>query len=139
MYAADRAQHVDRVIQPALERGDWVLSDRFTGSTMAYQGYGRSLDRVLITELERIATRGLSPDMTIWLDLPLELSVERRGSREEDRMEAEGFAFLERVANGFSDLAKTRGWVSVVADRPLLEVAEAIQTALLTRAAAWQS
>ncbi|WP_115070904.1 dTMP kinase [Synechococcus sp. UW179B] len=139
MYAADRAQHVDRVIQPALERGDWVLSDRFTGSTMAYQGYGRSLDRVLITELERIATRGLSPDMTIWLDLPLELSVQRRGSREEDRMEAEGFAFLERVAKGFSDLAKTRGWVSVVADRPLLEVAEAIQTALLTRAAAWQS
>ena len=139
MYAADRAQHVDRVIQPALERGDWVLSDRFTGSTMAYQGYGRSLDRVLITELERIATRGLSPDMTIWLDLPLELSVQRRGSREEDRMEAEGFAFLERVAKGFSDLAKTRGWVSVVADRPLLEVAESIQTALLTRAAAWQS
>jgi dTMP kinase len=106
---------------------------------MAYQGYGRSLDRVLITELERIATRGLSPDMTIWLDLPLELSVQRRGSREEDRMEAEGFAFLERVAKGFSDLAKTRGWVSVVADRPRLEVAEAIQTALLTRAAAWQS
>ena len=139
MYAADRAQHVDRVIQPALQRGDWVLSDRFTGSTMAYQGYGRSLDRVLITELERIATRGLSPDMTIWLDLPLELSVQRRGSREEDRIEAEGFAFLERVAKGFSDLAKTRGWVSVVADRPLLEVAEAIQTALLTRAAAWQS
>ena len=78
MYAADRAQHVDRVIQPALERGDWVLSDRFTGSTMAYQGYGRGLDRELITDLERIATRGLSPDMTVWLDIPLALSVQRR-------------------------------------------------------------
>ena len=138
MYAADRAQHVDRVIQPALERGDWVLSDRFTGSTMAYQGYGRGLDRELITDLERIATRGLSPDVTVWLDIPLALSVQRRGSREEDRSEAEGFAFLERGSNGFSDLAKAHGWMSGMADRPLLEVAEAIQTALLSRAASWQ-
>ena len=137
LYAADRAQHVDRVIQPALERGDWVLSDRFTGSTMAYQGYGRGLDRELITDLERIATRGLSPDMTLWLDIPLELSVQRRGSRDEDRIEAEGLAFLERVSKGFSDMAQARGWVSVVADRPLLEVAEAIQTTLLSRAVVW--
>ena len=138
MYAADRAQHVDRVIQPALERGDWVLSDRFTGSTMAYQGYGRGLDRELITDLERIATRGLSPDMTVWLDIPLALSVQRRGSRDEDRIEAEGLAFLERVSKGFSDMAQARGWVSVVADRPLLEVAEAIQSTLLSRAVVWQ-
>ena len=138
LYAADRAQHVDRVIQPALERGDWVLSDRFTGSTMAYQGYGRGLDRELITDLERIATRGLSPDMTVWLDIPLALSVQRRGSRDEDRIEAEGLAFLERVSKGFSDMAQARGWVSVVADRPLLEVAEAIQSTLLSRAVVWQ-
>ena len=105
---------------------------------MAYQGYGRGLDRELITDLERIATRGLSPDMTVWLDIPLALSIQRRGSREEDRIEAEGVAFLERVSNGFSDLAKAHGWVSVMADRPLLEVAEAIQTALLSRAASWQ-
>ena len=97
LYAADRAQHVDRVIQPALERGDWVLSDRFTGSTMAYQGYGRGLDRELITDLERIATRGLSPDMTVWLDIPLALSVQRRGSREEDRIEAEGVLSLIHI------------------------------------------
>ena len=138
LYAADRAQHVDRVIQPALERGDWVLSDRFTGSTMAYQGYGRGLDRELIKDLERIATRGLSPDMTVWLDIPLALSVQRRGSRDEDRIEAEGLAFLERVSKGFSDMAQARGWVSVVADRPLLEVAEAIQSTLLSRAVVWQ-
>ena len=112
LYAADRAQHVDRVIQPALERGDWVLSDRFTGSTMAYQGYGRGLDRELITDLKRIATRGLSPDMTVWLDIPLALSVQRRGSREEDRIEAEGLAFLERVSKGFTAMAQARGWVS---------------------------
>jgi dTMP kinase len=76
--------------------------------------------------------------MTVWLDIPLALSVQRRGSREEDRIEAEGVAFLERVSKGFSDMAKARGWVSVVADRPLLEVAEAIQTALLSRAADWR-
>jgi dTMP kinase len=76
--------------------------------------------------------------MTVWLDIPLALSVQRRGSREEDRIEAEGVAFLERVSKGFSDLAKARGWVSVVADRPLLEVAQAIETALLSRAAVWQ-
>ncbi len=138
LYAADRAQHVDRVIQPALDRGDWVLSDRYTGSTMAYQGYGRGLDRELITDLERIATRGLSPDMTFWLDIPMALSVQRRGSREEDRIEAEGLAFLERVSKGFSEMAKARGWVTVVADRPLLEVAEAIHTALLRQIAVWQ-
>ena len=138
LYAADRAQHIDRVIQPALERGDWVLSDRFSGSTMAYQGYGRGLDQKLIADLERIATRGVSPDMTVWLDLPLALSVQRRGRREEDRMEAEGLAFLERVSNGFACLAQEQGWVTVAADHPLLEVAQAIQAALLTRAAAWQ-
>ena len=104
---------------------------------MAYQGYGRGLDRELITDLERIATRGLSPDMTVWLDIPLALSVQRRGSREEDRIEAEGFAFLERVSKGFSHLAKAHGWVSVVADRPLLDVADEIQTALISRSAAW--
>ena len=139
LYAADRAQHVDRVIQPALNSGNWVLSDRFTGSTMAYQGYGRGLDRDLIAELERIATRGLIPDMTFWLDIPLALSIERRGDRQEDRIEAEGLAFLERVSNGFSDLADARGWVAVVADLPVLEVTEAIQTALQIRAAAWEA
>ena len=137
MYAADRAQHVDRVIQPALEKGDWVLSDRFTGSTMAYQGYGRGLDRELIVDLERIATRGLSPDVTVWLDIPLLLSLERRERRQDDRIEAEGLLFLERVRNGFSDLAHARGWVSVEADRPPLEVAESIRTALLSRSRSW--
>ncbi|MBC8481509.1 MAG: dTMP kinase, partial [Planctomycetes bacterium] len=89
LYAADRAQHVDTVIRPALLRGDWVLSDRFAGSTLAYQGYGRGLDRQLITRLESIATTGLEPDLTAWLMVPVEVSLQRRHGEKEDRIEAE--------------------------------------------------
>ena len=66
MYAADRAQHVEHLIRPALDRGDWVLSDRFSGSTLAYQGDGRGLDASTIRDLERIATAGVTPDLTLW-------------------------------------------------------------------------
>ncbi|QNI86303.1 dTMP kinase [Synechococcus sp. PROS-7-1] len=130
MYAADRAQHVQRRILPALERGDWVLSDRFSGSTLAYQGDGRGLDRELILDLERIATAGLVPDVTLWLDLPLEASIARRGDRAEDRIEAEGQAFLSRVANGFRVLAAERDWVVIPADLSPGEVHKAIRLAL---------
>ena len=115
MYAADRAQHVQRRIRPALERGDWVLSDRFSGSTLAYQGDGRGLDRALILDLERIATDGLMPDVTLWLDLPLETSIARRETRAEDRIEAEGLTFLSRVATGFKVLAAERNWTVIPA------------------------
>ena len=130
MYAADRAQHVQRRILPALERGDWVLSDRFSGSTLAYQGHGRGLDRSLILDLERIATAGLVPDVTLWLDLPLKASIARRGDRAEDRIEAEGQAFLGRVANGFRVLAAERDWIGIPADLSPEEVHRAIRLAL---------
>ena len=130
MYAADRAQHVQRRILPALKCGDWVLSDRFSGSTVAYQGHGRGLDKSLILDLERIATAGLVPDVTLWLDLPLEASIARRGDRAEDRIEAEGQAFLGRVANGFRVLAAERDWVGIPADLSPGEVHKAIRFAL---------
>ena len=76
LYAADRSQHVETLIRPALERGDWVISDRFSGSTLAYQGYGRGLNRLVIDQLEQIATGGLQPDLTLLLELPLEDSLE---------------------------------------------------------------
>ena len=130
MYAADRAQHVQRRIRPALERGDWVLSDRFSGSTLAYQGDGRGLDRALILDLERIATNGLMPDVTLWLDLPLEASMTRREERAEDRIEAEGQAFLSRVATGFQVLAAERNWVVIPADQRPEQVHKDIRRAL---------
>ena len=113
LYAADRAQHVAQVIRPALEAGDWVLCDRFTGSTAAYQGYGRGLPLERIAALEGFATGGLEPDLTLWLDLPLEESLRRRRGRAADRIEASGHAFLERVAAGFTTLARQRGWQRV--------------------------
>jgi dTMP kinase len=115
LYAADRAQHVARVIRPALEAGDWVICDRFTGSTVAYQGYGRGLPLERIAALEGFATGGLEPDLTLWLDLPLEESLRRRGGRAADRIEASGHDFLERVAAGFATLARQRGWQRVEA------------------------
>jgi len=117
LYAADRAQHVDQVIRPALERGDWVLSDRFAGSTLAYQGYGRELNRELIVQLEQIATTGLQPDATFLLDLPLAVSQSRRADQANDRIEAAGQAFLERVSEGFRVLAASRGWWCIDADQ----------------------
>ncbi|WP_225867422.1 dTMP kinase [Cyanobium sp. NIES-981] len=130
LYAADRAQHVERTIRPALAAGHWVLSDRFSGSTAAYQGHGRGLDLALIQQLEAVATAGLQPDLTLWLDLPLAESLRRRGGRAADRIEAEGASFLERVAEGFATLAGQRGWVRIDAMAPVDRVTAACCAAL---------
>ncbi len=131
LYAADRAQHVEQVIRPALAAGHWVLSDRFSGSTAAYQGHGRGLDLALIAQLEAIATAGLQPDLTLWLDLPLVESLRRRGGRAPDRIEAGGRPFLERVVSGFATLARQRGWVAIDAAADPQQVSAACQAALL--------
>ena len=133
LYAADRAQHVDALIQPALRRGDWVISDRFSGSTLAYQGYGRGLDHQLIHQLEQIATGGLQPDLTLWLTLPLEESLRRRQGAQADRIEAEGQEFLQRVIDGFAVIAEQRGWSAIAADRPPEAVSRALEKELMDR------
>ena len=125
LYAADRAQHVEQCIRPALAAGHWVLSDRYSGSTAAYQGYGRGLDLARIAQLEQLATGGLAPDLTLWLELPLAESLRRRGERTADRIEASGEAFLQRVIDGFADLAAGRGWRRVDATGAPEQVAAA--------------
>jgi dTMP kinase len=130
LYAADRAQHVQQRILPALEAGHWVLSDRFSGSTAAYQGYGRGLSLELIEQLTLIACRGLQPDLTVLLELPLQDSLRRRGHRAADRIEASGEAFLARVCAGFGALAAEPGWFRVDASLTPDEVTAALQAAI---------
>ena len=113
LYAADRAQHIAQIIKPILERGDWVLSDRFSGSTLAYQGYGRDLNQDIIKELELIALQGIKPDITIWIDLSYEESMKRRNGRIKDRIESEGAFFLQKVAAGFAQIAEERAWIRI--------------------------
>jgi len=121
---------------PALRAGDWVLSDRYSGSTAAYQGYGRGLSLTLIEQLEQIATGGLQPDLTLWLDLPLAVSCQRRRLRNAatpaDRIEAAGEAFLLRVHQGFAALAAQRGWQAIAADQDREAVQAAIRQAAST-------
>lgn len=105
LFLADRAQHVDCIIKPALEKGVIVLCDRHTDSTVAYQGYGRGLDLEQIYKLNNIATSGLKPDLTVVLDVDVETSMQRVG-KEKDRMESAGVEFFKRVRNGFLEIAK---------------------------------
>jgi dTMP kinase len=130
LYAADRAQHVQEKIRPALEAGHWVLSDRFSGSTAAYQGYGRGLSLPLIEQLSLIACRGLQPDLTLLLDVPLAESLRRRGHRPADRIEASGEAFLARVCAGFVALAAQPGWQRLDGTQPADQVSAALQAAI---------
>jgi dTMP kinase len=105
LFLADRAQHVDCIIKPALEDDVIVLCDRHTDSTVAYQGYGRGLDLEQIYNLNKIATSGLKPDLTIVLDVDVETSQSRVGSQK-DRMESAGIEFFERVRKGYLKIAK---------------------------------
>lgn len=131
LYAADRAQHVKTVLRPALEAGDWVLCDRFTGSTAAYQGYGRGLPLALIDTLESLATGGLQADLTLWLYVPLIESRWRRRERLADRLEEEGVAFLARVAHRFERLADQRDWTRIDAGKPVAAVTAACCRAMV--------
>jgi dTMP kinase len=105
LFLADRAQHVDCIIRPALEQGVIVLCDRHTDSTVAYQGYGRGLDLERIYDLNKIATGGLKPNLTIVLDVDVETSQKRVGA-EKDRMESAGIEFFQKVRKGFLEIAK---------------------------------
>lgn len=107
LYNASRSQHVHEVILPALNAGRIVLTDRFSDSTLAYQGFGRGVDMNVIGTLDRIATGGLKPDLTILLDIDAETGLMRnRGANKVDRLELEDIEFHKRVRNGYHELAK---------------------------------
>lgn len=106
LYNASRAQHIQEVIMPALNRGALVITDRFADSTFAYQGYGRGLDLHLIDSLDLMATGRLRPDITLLLDLDVKTGLQRnRGMNKTDRLELEDISFHERVRNGYHMLA----------------------------------
>ncbi|MER3401838.1 MAG: dTMP kinase [Armatimonadota bacterium] len=99
LFLADRAQHVARIIRPNLEAGTWVLCDRYTDSTLAYQGYARALDLNWLRILNQLATDGLEPDLTVLIDLPVEVALRRATHR--NRFEAQELAFHEAVRHGY--------------------------------------
>ncbi len=105
LFIAARAQLVQDVIKPALDKGEHIICDRYADSTLAYQGYGRGLDKSLIKRMNAAATQGIVPDLTCLLDLPVEQAAKRR-SLNLDRIERENRAFHERVRNGYIALAK---------------------------------
>ncbi|MCU0550222.1 MAG: dTMP kinase [Leptolyngbya sp. Prado105] len=107
LYAADRAQHVEGFLRPHLEKGAWILCDRYTDSTIAYQGYGRGLDLELIDQLNQIATGGLQSDLTLWLDISVEVGLDRMQKRgKSDRIEQASLDFHHRVRAGFAAIAQ---------------------------------
>jgi len=106
MFAA-RAEHLHKVIEPALQSGSWVLCDRFTDATYAYQGYGRGIDLARIEALEQWVQGDIRPDLTLLMDLPVEAGLDRAGRRSApDRFERQALAFFDRVRAGYLALAE---------------------------------
>ena len=106
LYNAARVQHIKEIIGPALERGEIVITDRFSDSTVAYQGHARGLDLKLIDSLDVIATKKLRPDITILLDIDVNTGLERnKALNKRDRLELEDISFHERVRQGFIQIA----------------------------------
>jgi dTMP kinase len=113
LYFACRAQNVEQWVAPALARGAVVVTDRFTDSTMAYQGYGRGLGREVVLALDRIACQGVTPDLTVIVDIDLDTSLERARARNsavagnvETRMEEQAAEFYHRVREGYRDMVR---------------------------------
>jgi dTMP kinase len=133
MFAA-RAQHIRHVIEPALARGEWVLCDRFTDATYAYQGGARHMDSAAITWLENLVQGPLRPDLTLLLDAPVETGLARaKGRRSEpDRFETEKRRFFEDVRQAYLRLAEQQPERIrlIAADRPLPEVQADLADAL---------
>ena len=134
LMAADRAEHVAEVVAPALDAGRWVVADRFSGSTLAYQGYGRGLDLDALGRLVAWAAAGISPDLTVLLDVPLDVARRRLGAQRADRLESLGADFHERVRAGYLELAAADPtWVVVDGTGDEDDVAALVRGAVTAR------
>lgn len=133
--AADRAQHIEQVVRPALDAGRRVVSDRSVYSTLAYQGYGRELDVADIHRINDWATGGSWPDLVVFVDTPDDVIAERMSTRKLDRFEAAGEAFHQRVLAGFREMAAAdpQRWITVAAVGSIDQVGDAIARALAER------
>jgi len=121
---ASRAQLVRDIIAPNLAGGTAVICDRFTDSTIAYQGYGRAMEMRAVEDVNYLATRGLAPDLTVLMDVPVELGLARKGGGGRDRFESEDVAFHQRVRQGYLELAAgdPGRWLVVDATLPRREI-----------------
>jgi dTMP kinase len=134
LYSAARAQHVTQIIRPALERGDFVISDRYAASTMAYQGYGHGLDLDKLRVITDFATGGLVPELLIYLDLDVEIGLQRKlrdqeaGRGEWNRMDQQDIAFHQRVREGYLEMARQDPdhWLVLDATQPIMVIQEMI-------------
>ena len=115
LFNASRAQLVGEVIRPALEKGTVVICDRYADSTTAYQGYGRGLDPAAVRAANQTATQGLTPDLTILLDMPVEAGLARKNAKNRDRFHAEDVIFHRKVRDGYLRLAagEKKRWLVV--------------------------
>jgi dTMP kinase len=135
LMTADRAQHVAEVVRPALEEGRWVVTERFSGSTLAYQGYGRGLDLAELRRLVLWAAAGITPDLTVLLDLPSDAARRRLDLGRADRLERLPAAFHERVHAGYRALAEAEpeSWVVIDATGDVDEVAREVLAVVTER------
>lgn len=131
---AARAQHVETVIKPALEAGKWVLSDRFTDASYAYQGGGRGVAKEVLGQLEAFVQGELRPDLTLYLDLDPDVGRQRIGDRVQDRIEQEQQDFFLRVRQAYLEraIAEPERFVTIDASQPLLEVQQRVREAVAT-------
>ena len=130
LLAADRSHHIETVIKPSLSEGKIVLCDRFTDSTIAYQGYGRRIDVDIINQLNDTATRGIKSDLTFWLDIDVKSGLSRAKKRlgNLDRIEQEDIAFHHRISQGFKTLANRNPRIHRInAELPVADIRDEIQ------------
>jgi dTMP kinase len=135
LYEADRSQHIDEIIRPALADGYLVLCDRYIDSTMAYQGYARGIDFEMIRQLNQIATGGLAPQLTILFDIPSEAGLARLHPSGHDRLEREEITFHHKVRQGYLEIAsqEPERWRVLDASRAMSAVQEDLRRLIAER------